>query len=666
MESLANKPCLTYLHEEVLNEESTSTLKHITWSDFYDKVEKLAGHIQSLPFGRVTILLKRSCSMQIAQAACHLAGRTYIPLDPMSPLKRLSKLMTATNSVGMICDDGSPLPKDLGANITAIFMDMRGNCVFDKRGEASYSPVDAPDIMYIMFTSGSTGEPKGVEVYTDSVWNFLEFKAEALQVPDDEVFIMKTPCTFDVSVGEMWLPLVTGTTSHVLGDGHHIEAEKVYEALAIGKVTNCHFVPSIMTLFLAQVESLSRESQSLPSLRMIQCTGEALKKEHRMQLSKVFGSEIHLVNLYGPTEAAIEVTYMYCEENEAQYLSHGYPIGRVPRGVEIFITDVEDPTRLVANGEKGEICIGGIQVAKGYLNLPEKTASVFLPCPWPSGNDARNMMYRTGDLGRYNSETGWYEYNGRFDRQVKVGGVRIELGEVESIVMKLFGDYLEAAVVLFVNHQLIGVLVPKSNDKKMPTMTQVSDGILSELPKAYNPHEWHTIQKDDLPLSTAGKVDFHALQKLVANEQSVQVWAEVYDQLYDDNQVTMEDGADPTMDWASYKDSFNPSSLHRRDVVTEWVMETVDIITRLAKEGAGSEKAASVCEMGCGKGMIILKVAPKVKKAVCGDISKFAVKHVQTVWDGYMVENDLHGFNKQMTVVSCDAAAFEKHPSPIS
>jgi amino acid adenylation domain-containing protein len=658
---------MTFLEENCADQPA---LKVLTWKSFAEKVEDLATHLQSLPRGRISVILKRSCSMPIAQAACHLAGRTFVPIDPTWPVWRISKIILRSESVAAIVDEGSHLIlEDIATSQTGfalVPLNTSSECTVQS-AHTRFTPFEKPEIMYVTYTSGSTGEPKGVEVYTDGVQNFLEWKAEALKVTSSDVFILKTPFTFDVGIGEMWLPLVTGTTSHVLGDGLHLEADKVYESLVLGQVTICHFVPSVLTLFLSQIRALQTEKRNLPpldKLRMIQATGEALKPEHRIQLSKILRPDIELVNLYGPTEASIEVTYMYCEEKEEQYLSHGFPIGFVPKGVDIFITDVEDPTRLVPDGDKGEICIAGIQVAKGYLNLPEKTNERFLPCPWSSSKNERNFMYRTGDLGRRNPHTGWLEYNGRFDRQVKIGGVRIELGEIESVVMSLFDDVLEAAVVLLIDKQLVGVLVPKEglSPTKLPSTAQISDGILSQLPKAYKPQEWHAVQKDDLPLSTAGKIDFNALEKHITNEQSVSVWAEVYDQLYDNDDCTNEAGADPTMDWASYKDSFNPSSLHRRDVVTEWVMETVKIVLSLAKESAGSEKSSTVCEMGCGKGMIILKVAPQVKAAVCGDISNFAVKHVRKVWDGFMKDNNMQGCCKEMHIVPCDAAAFEKLP----
>ena len=163
-------------------------------------------------------------------------------------------------------------------------------------------------------------------------------------------------------------------------------------------------------------------------MRLIQTSGEALKMEHRRLLSEVLGKDLRLVNLYGPTEASIEVTWIDCLDVQEQNINHGFPIGAAADNVDIYIVDFTDPTKRVKDGEKGEICIGGIQVARGYLNNEKLTEEKFIACPW--GTNSRNIMYRTGDIGVYDAKNKWFEYHWRNDRQIKLGGVRIELGEI--------------------------------------------------------------------------------------------------------------------------------------------------------------------------------------------------------------------------------------------
>ena len=206
----------------------------------------------------------------------------------------------------------------------------------------------------------------------------------------------------------MWVPMYLGCTSVVVPDGEHLDFEVVRETMAHSAVTVAHFVPSVLSLFLDFVSP-----GDLPALRQISCTGEALLLSHREKLTKKMGRSLPLFNLYGPTEAAIEVTYYEAKDDE-EGAAHGFPIGFPgDDGVHMYCTDPNDPTVLMPAGAKGEICIGGIQVAHGYLNRPELTAEKFVPNPHgPPG-----LLYRTGDLGTISAD-GLLKYNGRADRQV--------------------------------------------------------------------------------------------------------------------------------------------------------------------------------------------------------------------------------------------------------
>lgn len=682
---LADRPCLTY------HSTSSDSLGSISWSTFAERVENLAARIQATPSGRVAIILRRTCSLVIAEAAAHLAGRTFIPLDPNWPRGRVEKILKAGDVATVILDEGLSGPSDSSGSYRpsaasvskTYFLEMNkvGQCVSTSErvgqdddcvsveSQAEVPPlrsVPQPDVMYIMFTSGSTGEPKGVEVYTDGVYHYLRWRAHFQNHTDADTHLLKTPCTFDVSIGEMWIPLVSGARSHVLGDGDHLDPAKVHEELVRGKVTICHFVPSVLLLYCAEAEAAS--FGPTPDLRMIQCTGEAVKMEHRKKVTEIFGSSMKIINLYGPTEASVEVTWFDCEDDDTLDLSHGFPIGWIPEGVGVHIVNPDDPNEKLKDGEKGEILLSGVQVAKGYLGREDLTSERFIPCPWDKSG--QGTMYRTGDLGRLNPETGFLEYNGRFDRQVKVGGVRIELGEIEAVIMRSLDDRIENIAVILLGGVLVGVAVPKTTASgetlSIPSPKEMSDVILSTLPKAYNPTEWHSMSSKEIPLNNAGKIDMNGVAEWVRRKRTSNVWAEVWDQSYEENDTSTELGADPTMDWAGYFDSFDPSKLHTRPVIKEWVMQTVEWTLANAKQAAGSEEAASVLEMGCGKGMILLKMAPRVKVCIGCDISERAVGHVKNIWNGYMKENDQQGLSNAFAVVQCDAVGFDKLPDTVS
>ena len=242
-------------------------------------------------------------------------------------------------------------------------------------------------------------------------------------------------------------------------------------------------------------------------------------------------------------------------------------------------------------GEVGELVLSGVQVAAGYLNRPDLTAERFLPCPWDKSGAGR--MYRTGDLARLNPSTGLLEYLGRADRQVRLGGVRIELGEVESVVLGLYCGRLAGVAVVCIDKALVGVTLARAGDRA-PNGPQMVAKMASVLPRAYIPTEWHDLKgTTHFPLSANGKTDVYAIEAWVRSTRAISTWSEIYDQAYDDDSVTAAEGADPLMDWAGYKDSFAPGKLHVPATISDWVMATVEEAAAYASTFAGG--AGEVC-----------------------------------------------------------------------
>ena len=206
-----------------------------------------------------------------------------------------------------------------------------------------------------MYTSGSTGKPKGCLVPTAGVWHRFGWGTRLLAFTHSDVFIHKTPATFDCSIAEMWVPLLEGCTAAVVPDGAHLDFHAVHRVMREEAVTVAHFVPSVLSLFLDFVSP-----GDLPHLRQISCTGEALLLSHRTKLTAALGRPLPLVNLYGPTEASIEVSYYEClAEDDA--VTHGYPIGfQGDAGVPMYVLDPSDPATPLPAGQRGEICIGEI------------------------------------------------------------------------------------------------------------------------------------------------------------------------------------------------------------------------------------------------------------------------------------------------------------------
>lgn len=344
----------------------------------------------------------------------------------------------------------------------------------------------------------------------------------------------------------MWVPMYLGCTSAIVPDGQHLDFMVVKRTMERATVTVAHFVPSVLSLFLDFVSP-----GELPALRQISCTGEALLLSHRQKLTSQLGRSLPLFNLYGPTEAAIEVTY-FDAVDDAPGVAHGFPIGYAgDEGVLMYVTDPADPSMLLADGEKGEVCIGGIQVAYGYLNRSELTADKFIDNP----HGAPGLLYRTGDLGTRAAD-GRLEYNGRADRQVKVGGVRIELGEIEAVTLRRFPQILNVAVEKL-EERLVGVAAPRPGETP-PTSAEIQGVLAQDLPSAYIPAEWHL--RDALPLGSAGKVDHKLILAWLDDQCKASTWGAIYDELYFANEFQVDDGInDPTMDWAAY--AIKPRSL---------------------------------------------------------------------------------------------------------
>mmetsp|Transcript_3085 Transcript_3085/g.10153 ORF Transcript_3085/g.10153 Transcript_3085/m.10153 type:complete len:1502 (-) Transcript_3085:463-4968(-) len=503
---------------------------------------------------------------------------------------------------------------------------------------------DAEDPLFLLYTSGSTGKPKGCIVPSSGLYTHFQWAIDVQRLTPEDVFILKTTATFDVSIHEMWVPLLIGCTSVVLADGGQLDFETVHFTMARGKVTFAHFVPSVLALFLDFVSP-----GDLPDLRQVVCIGEALLLSHRAKMTAAFGRPVQLINMYGPTEASVVVTY-FDALDDMPGLTHGFPIGYAPNeDVKLYVTDPSDPSKLVPQGEKGEICIGGVQVAYGYLGRPELTAEKFVPNP----HGEPGLMYRTGDLGSVDAD-GRFEYNGRADRQVKIGGVRMELGEIEAVCLRLFPQLLNVAVEK-VDDKLVGVAAPVPG-QELPSPAELSLLLAEKLPSPYIPAEWHF--RDALPLGSAGKVDHNKVVAWINDQHKASMWGSIYDEMYfaDDFQVADIAGNDPTMDWASYYDSFT-GKMHERPTIEEWVQVTVEEVLE--------RKPTAIIEMGCGKGMIIFRTAasPLVTKAIGADLSRLAIEHVERTWKSHFAQTNVGpaGLGKLSTYVR-DASNFAGFP----
>jgi len=374
---------------------------------------------------RVAVAMDRSIALVVALLAIHKAGAAYVPLDVGHPTARLRDLIddVAPRAVLTLAVHRGALPDELSG---LLVLDVDGHVALDDGREQRALPAlpDEPtSLAYVLFTSGSTGRPKGVMNEHRAVVNRLQWMQKAYPLTPADRVLQKTPFTFDVSVWEFFWPLMNGATLVLARPEGHRDPAYLGQLIDEAGITVLHFVPSMLQAFLAHADAGRGHS-----LRHVVCSGEALPWGLAQQARKRW-PQAGLHNLYGPTEAAIDVTAWTCVDETTAWRARlpRVPIGRPIDNVCIRILDAQG--RLSPIGVAGEVHIGGVGVARGYLNQPELTAERFVRDPFAL-HDPVARLYKTGDLGRWR-EDGAIEYLGRLDHQIKVRGQRIELGEIE-------------------------------------------------------------------------------------------------------------------------------------------------------------------------------------------------------------------------------------------
>jgi amino acid adenylation domain-containing protein len=378
-----------------------------------------------------------------------------------------------------------------------ICLDRDWQIVTGEKTENPHCAVNGENLAYVIYTSGSTGQPKGAMNTHKGICNRLLWMQEEYHLSKADRVLQKTPFTFDVSVWELFWPLLTGARLVVARPGGHRDSSYLVEVINQQKITTLHFVPSMLQLFLDD-----RDVESCSSLKRVICSGEALTGALQDRFFAKLGAELH--NLYGPTEAAVDVTYWSCQRDSTRPT---VPIGRPIANTQIYILDVH--LQPVPVGVAGELHIGGTGLARGYLNRPDLTNEKFIADPFRKEPNAR--LYKTGDLARYLPD-GTIDYLGRIDHQVKIRGFRIELGEIESI-LSLHPQVRETAVV--VREEMPGekllVAYVVSSEKPTPKESELRAFLRQKLPEYMVPSAF--VELKSLPVTANGKLDRSALPR---------------------------------------------------------------------------------------------------------------------------------------------------------
>ncbi|MFJ2663673.1 non-ribosomal peptide synthase/polyketide synthase [Nocardia fluminea] len=420
--------------------------QRITYGEFANRVARLARWLIAERVGPGAVVgvgLRRSIDLLVALYAVQAAGAAYLPLDPGHPADRIADVLATAAPVCVLAAGDFP---ETGARVVEPgSLDLSGFAADPVTDADRIRPLRGADLAYVLFTSGSTGKPKGVAVTHTAIVNRLVWMQDAYRLDSAGRVLQKTPITFDVSVWELFWPLQIGATLVIARPDGHRDPAYLAEVITRTGVGVAHFVPSMLTAFLAEPRAAD-----CGSLRQVFASGEALPAADAQRLRALIpGVAVH--NLYGPTEAAVDVSFHGVTDADTVTV----PIGAPVANTALHVLDAR--LRRVPVGTPGELYLAGVQLARGYLARPDLTADRFVANPLGAPGE---RMYRTGDLV-VRTRSGELEYLGRTDFQVKLRGLRIELGEIEAVLTGLgtidravvtvrddgAGDYLTAYLI---------------------------------------------------------------------------------------------------------------------------------------------------------------------------------------------------------------------------
>src|SRR5881296_788483 len=427
--------------------------------------------------GVVGVKTERNLDWLTAVVAILKAGGAYLPIEPHFPTERIAKMVSRAGAKLVLTQ---PL-------IEAAFEE--GHAASDL-GIA----VARDQLAYIYFTSGSTGEPKGAMCEHLGFLNHLFAKIDDLQIGEGTVVAQTAPQCFDISLWQLISAVLVGGRTLIVEQETILDAQRFLETMGAGRVNVIQVVPSYLEVL---VTNLAQRPRELGALRYVVATGEALKKE---LVERWFAIQpgIKLVNAYGLTETSDDTNH---EIMDGPPDGDRVPLGRPIHNVRIDVVD--EQLSPVALGEAGEIVFSGVCVGRGYINDPERTRSAFLPDPHRPGG----RLYRSGDYGRWLPD-GKLEFLGRRDSQVKISGFRIEIGEIESALVRLPGVRDGAVVVS--NKQLVAFYAGEEPLDANALRKRLGE----KLPTYMVPAAFHW--QGSLPLTDNGKTDRKALAALTA------------------------------------------------------------------------------------------------------------------------------------------------------
>jgi len=467
--------------------------QQLTFGELNERANQLAHHLRQQgvgPDARVAICVERGLELVIGLWAILKAGGAYVPLDPGYPPERIAFML----------QDCGPVVLLVHGATRALLPDIEVPVIDFDQNTWQTHPISNPQVpglgaahmAYMIYTSGSTGTPKGVMVEHRGLNNLVFWSAQLCPNSQHGALLQKAPFSFDGSVWEFFWPLTTGMRLVLARPDGHREPAYLAQLVSEQQITVIKFVPAMLQQFL-ELADISL----CGSLTDVVCGGGELTAELARQVQQLL-PQVRLHNVYGPTEATVDSSAWTLEPGAA-ITGTQLPIGRAISNTRLYVLDAHD--RPVPFGVSGHLHIGGVGVARGYMGLPALTAERFIESPFVAGD----RLYRTGDLVRYLPD-GNLEFLGRNDFQVKLRGLRVELGEIEARLAS--HPALKEVAVLMRDERLVAYFTPKA-DVPVPAIEALRAYLLRLLPDYMVPSAYVVL--DTLPLSPNGKLDRRAL-----------------------------------------------------------------------------------------------------------------------------------------------------------
>ena len=585
----------------------------ISYTDLNKRANQIAWSLRAAglqPNQPVAILEPRSIDFLAAMLGILKAGGAFMPVDAQYPADRIRHMLEDSQVTHLV--SRSPLVEEhefIGNDERIKHVILLDSPVLAQQPMGDPETVNTSrDLAYMLYTSGSTGLPRGAMIRHDGAVNHMFGEFDLLEFHADTVFLQSAPASSDISVWQFLGPLLKGGRTVIADYETVCDPVRLFELIRNAEITLIELVPVLLQEFLEYVRGLSLDERSLPDLEWAMVTGEAVA----VPLVNVWREtypEVPIVNAYGPTEASDD-TCQFVVSEELSADRRSVPIGRPIANMIHYVLDPQ--LNLVPIGVPGEICVSGIGVGNGYWRDADKTHTSFVSNPFPPtepGSQHHAVIYRTGDRGLWRTD-GNLEYLERMDTQVKVRGFRIELGEIES----LLSDHpfiRESAVIV---------------REDVPGDRRLSAYVVPDLSSPQTQQELAVIR-----------------------DEQIQLWQDLHENSY---QSTIE-GQDPTFNTIGWDSNYTGAPLPSQDM-EEYVEHTVGRILSI--------DPGRVLEIGCGTGLIMFPLVPHCESYTGTDLSAVAIDQLKALQQDPDLRSRITGL-EQITLLQRPAHDLSGFPS---